>query len=62
MEVVYNVRVMPLAPLTCAGNTSCQLALLYNTDYNFNVVATTPCRNFTTVMELKFGEVFIVVL
>ena len=60
VKVVYNVRVVPLAPLTCAGNTNCRLTLLYNTDYKFNVVATTTCNNFTAILELKFGEVFTV--
>ena len=57
---LYNVRVMPLVPIVLIGNVSRQLTLSYNMEYNFSVVAVTPCGNATSFITLNYGKVYIV--
>ena len=58
---VYNVRILP-EPLVRSAftiNTSHQLTVSYNTEYNFSVeaIATAPCRsNVTASIRLNYGE------
>ena len=57
VHVRYSASVVPWAPLMPNGSASYQLTILYNTDYNFSVVATTPCRpNATMFIILNYGE------
>ena len=53
-----DVRISPLVPIKFTGLTSLQLTILYNTEYNFSVVAVAPCRpNATAFITLNYGEV-----
>ena len=59
-DVLYSARVLPIVPLMDTGSTSYQLTILYNTEYNLTVVATSPCRpnfNATDFIVLNYGEV-----
>ena len=56
----YNVRVFPLASLNLKVAKSTNLVTLdlsYNTEYNFSVVAVTPCGNATAFMRLNYSKV-----
>ena len=54
----YDVRISPLAPvLVTNGDTSHQIIVLYNTEYNLTVVAVTVCGNVTTSRTLNYGEI-----
>ena len=53
----YDVTVVPLVPIVFTGNTSCQLTIPYNTEYNVSIEAVAPCRsNTTTFTRLYYGE------
>ncbi|MCG8621710.1 MAG: CCP domain-containing protein [Proteobacteria bacterium] len=55
----YSVNITPWVPLMFIGSTmsSYRLIIPYNTEYNFSVVATTPCRtNTTAFITLYYGE------
>ena len=53
----YSANVTPWVPLMPDGSTSYRLTIPYNTEYNFSVVATTPCRlNTTAFITLYYGE------
>lgn len=53
---LYDVTVVPVVPaIMFTGNVSRQLTLSYNTDYNFSVVAITPCGNATAFITLNYG-------
>ena len=55
--VRYSVNLTPWVPLMHIGGTSYQLTIPYNTEYNFRVVATAPCRpNITSFITLYYGE------
>ena len=54
---VYTTRVMPLVPIMVSGSTNRQLILSYNTAFNMNVVAVTPCGNSTGFIVLNYGEI-----
>ena len=56
VEAMYDVRVVPPAPIVFTGNTSCQLTLSYNIEYNLSVVAVTPCGNAIAFTRLNYGE------
>ena len=57
-DVTYTARVSPMVPLMSVGEASRQLTILYNTVYNFSVVAATPCRpNAISFTLIDFGEV-----
>jgi hypothetical protein len=54
--VTYNVTVVPMISIVFTGNTSCQLTIPYNMEYNLIVEATAPCRpNTTSSILLKHG-------
>ena len=58
-DVTYTAKVSPMVPLMSVGETSCRLTILYNTVYNFSVVAATPCRpNATSSTIIDYGEVY----
>ena len=40
----YNIIVVPLVPMVFVGNTSRQLIIQYNTEYNLTIEAVAPCR------------------
>ncbi|MCG8625303.1 MAG: hypothetical protein MJE68_25300, partial [Proteobacteria bacterium] len=53
----YSVNITPWVPLIPNGSTSYSLIIPYNTEYNFSVVATTPCRpNTTAFITHYYGE------
>ena len=55
--VTYTTSVSPLTSITVTGNSSRQLTISYNTNYNISVEAAPPCRpNPTAVITLKYGE------
>ena len=56
--VSYNVTTIPRAAIVLTANTSVQLALEYNTQYNVSILATSCEQSFATIVDhdLKFGE------
>ena len=53
----YTTSVSPLTSIAVTGNSSRQLTISYNTDYNLSVEAAPPCRpNPTAVIAFKYGE------
>ena len=55
--ITYAIEISPFIPLIFTGNTSHELTILYNTEYNFSVEAVAPCReNVTASIKLKYGE------
>ena len=52
---LYDITVVPVVPIMFTGNVSRQLTFSYNTDYNFSVVAVTPCGNATAFIRLNYG-------
>ena len=55
--VVYDARILPVAPSKSNGSTSLQLTLQYNTEYNLSVVAIIPCgTNATASITLNYSE------
>ena len=57
--VTYTAKVSPMVPLISVGETNRRLIILYNTVYNFSVVAATPCRpNATSSTIIDYGEVY----
>ena len=56
MGAMYDVKISPLVPIIITGNTSRQLMVLYNTEYNLSVVAITHCGNATDLITLNYGE------
>ena len=57
---VYTVRVSPPVPIMVTGSIRHQLTISYNTEYNFSVEATAPCRaNATAFIGLHYGELYI---
>ena len=60
LSVNYITKVSPLALSILARNTSRQLVLRYNTEYNLSVVAVSPCTNFTAfvTVTLNYGKVY----
>ena len=56
-DVLYNIGIVPQIPITFIGNTSVQLTLLYNTEYNVSVEAALPCQNqASSHIQLLYGE------
>jgi hypothetical protein len=54
---MYDVRIVPLAPIVSIGSANRQqLTLSYNTVYNLSVVAVTPCGNATAFIGLHYGK------
>ena len=54
----YDVTVVPLVPIVFTGNTSCQLTVPYNMEYNLTVKATVPCRsNATAFIRLNYSKI-----
>ena len=54
-----TVTVVPLVPLMETGNTSRQLTIPYNTEYNISLEGTDQCRPNITVtafIRLDYGE------
>ena len=59
LHITYSVKVSPLVPIMFTGSTSCRLTIQYNTEYNFGIEATTPCRpNATAFIILHYGEIY----
>ena len=57
--ITYTAKVLPMVPLISVGETNRRLIILYNTVYNFSVVAATPCRpNATSSTIIDYGEVY----
>ena len=57
VHAMYDVTVVPSVPIVFTENTSCQVTIPYNTEYNLSVEAVAPCRpNTTTVTRLYYGE------
>ena len=57
-SVRYYTNVVPIVPIMSTGSASYQLTILYNTNYNFSVVAAAPCRpNATASITLGYGEI-----
>ena len=52
---VYDVKIIPLAHIVFAGSTRRRLIIWYNTEYNFSVVAITPCGTATAFRRLHYG-------
>ena len=51
----YIVKTSPLMLVMHTQNTSHQLTIPYNTEYNLTVEAVAPCGNTTALMRLKYG-------
>ena len=52
----YTFGVSPPVPVMFTGETSRQLTISYNTEYNLSVVAVAPCRaSGTTFMQLNYS-------
>ena len=55
--VTYTTSISPLTSITITGNSSRQLIISYNTNYNFSVEAAPPCGpNPTAVIPLNYGK------
>ena len=56
-NVIYSTTISPSVKIMHTGNTSRQFTIPYDMEYNFSVVATTPCRpNATASITLHYGE------
>ena len=53
--VTYTTSVSPLTSIAITGNSSRQLTIPYNTNYNVSVEAAPPCS--TAVITLNYGEI-----
>ena len=55
---MYDLSVLPPAPLEFIGSSSVQLVLEYNTLYNLSVVAVAPCGGYTqtSFIALDYGK------
>ena len=53
---MYDIGIVPLAPIVSTGNVNSQLTVVYNTEYNLSVVAVTPCGNTTAFITLLYGK------
>ena len=51
----YITRVLPPVLMMFNENTSLQLLLEYNTEYNLSMVVVTPCGNATISIILNYG-------
>ena len=51
----YIVKISPLMLVMHTGNTSHQLTIPYNAEYNLTVETVAPCGNTTALMGLKYG-------
>ena len=56
--ITTTVTVSPLVPIIPTGNTSRELVISYNTEYNLSVVAVTACGNATASRKLNYGEMY----
>ena len=57
LGITYATEISPFVPLISVGNTSHELTISYNTEYNFSVEAVAPCReNVTASIKLKYGK------
>ena len=58
-DVSYNVSIVPQIPIISTGTTSIHLTVLYNTEYNMSVEATSLCQNRESThiqLSLFYGE------
>ncbi|MCG8626759.1 MAG: hypothetical protein MJE68_32755 [Proteobacteria bacterium] len=53
---MYDIGIVPPAPIVSTGNVNSQLTVVYNTEYNLSVVAFTPCGNTTAFITLLYGK------
>ena len=51
LDASYIVEVSPLVPIVNGH----RLTIPYNTEYNFSVIAVTPCGNAISFIRLKYG-------
>ena len=56
--ITTTVTVSPMVPIIPAGNTSRELVISYNTEYNLSVVAVTVCGNAAATKKLNYGEIY----
>ena len=56
--ITTTVTVSPLVPIIPTGNTSRELVISYNTEYNLSVVAVTACGNAAATKKLNYGEIY----
>ena len=57
-DITYFTRILPLIPIISTGRARRRLAIPYNAEYNFSVVAAAPCRpNITAFITLYYGKV-----
>ena len=56
--ITTTVAVSPLVPIIGTGNTSRELVISYNTEYNLSVVAVTACGNAAATKKLNYGEIY----
>ena len=56
---MYDIGIVPLAPIVSTGNVNSQLTVVYNNEYNLSVVAVTPCGNTTAFITLHYGKALI---
>ena len=55
--VTYQIIIIPEIPITFTGESSIQLILPYNTNYNLSVEATLPCQHQAhSHVQLFYGE------
>ena len=55
---VYNVRIVPMVPITVISSVSRQLTIPYNTKHILSVEAVAPCRadaTASTNLTLNYG-------
>ena len=56
----YTFGVSPPVPVMFTGETSRQLTISYNTEYNLSVVAVAPCRDdVTTSIRLNYSKLIV---
>ena len=59
-NAIYKVKVMPAPQVPIFfKSTSCQLTILYNTEYNLSVEAFDLCKNATSMIGLNYGTLFL---
>ena len=55
--ITTTVTVSPMVPIIPTGNTSRELVISYNTEYNLSLVAVTACGNAASTRKLNYGEI-----
>ena len=57
--ISFSTKVSPSVPIALIGNTSRQLIVSYNIEYNLSIVAVTACGNATSSTTLNYSKIII---